>query len=168
MDPSLTLTNQLTNVRIFSRCAASGKERGNCFGIRLRNAGSMSRILFVAPKINILSEPERRPSHKLQRHQIPSSQPKIMKTTHVMNSAFIIAVTSWSPLLRSRRNESTSSMKMILGCVFRARLNNPATNLFDSPNHLFVNTDAAMLMKVAPDSFARALASIVLPQPGGP
>ncbi len=59
-------------------------------------------------------------------------------------------------------------MKIILGCVFRARPNNPATNLFDSPNHLFVNTDAAMLMKVAPDSLARALASIVFPHPGGP
>jgi hypothetical protein len=33
---------------------------------------------------------------------------------------------------------------------------------------LFVNTDAAMLMKVAPDSLARALASIVFPHPGGP
>lgn len=79
-----------------------------------------------------------------------------------------MAVASWSPLLRSRRNESISSMKIILGCVFRARLNNPATNLFDSPNHLFVNTEAAMLMKVAPDSLARALASIVFPHPGGP
>jgi len=59
-------------------------------------------------------------------------------------------------------------MKMMLGCVFCARLNSLATNLFDSPNHLFVNTDAAMLMNVAPDSFARALASIVLPHPGGP
>jgi hypothetical protein len=88
--------------------------------------------------------------------------------THVINSAFIIAVASWSPLLRSRRNESISSMKIMLGCVFCARLNNPATNLFDSPNHLFVNTDAAMLMKVAPDSLARALASIVFPHPGGP
>jgi hypothetical protein len=33
---------------------------------------------------------------------------------------------------------------------------------------LLVNTDAAMLMKVAPDSLARALASIVFPHPGGP
>jgi hypothetical protein len=90
------------------------------------------------------------------------------KLTYVINSAFIMAVASWSPLLRSRRNESISSMKMIQGCVFRARPNNPATNLFDSPNHLFVNTDAAMLMKVAPDSLARALASIVFPHPGGP
>ena len=85
-----------------------------------------------------------------------------------MNSAFIIPVISWSFLLRSRRNESISSMKTILGCVFRARLNNPATNLFDSPKYLSSKTEAAMLMKVAPDSFARALASIVLPQPGGP
>ena len=88
--------------------------------------------------------------------------------TYVMNSAFIMAVASWSTLVRSRRNESISSMKIILGCVFRARPNNPATSLFDSPNHLFVNTDAAMLMKVAPDSLARALASIVFPHPGGP
>lgn len=57
---------------------------------------------------------------------------------------------------------------MMLGCVFLASLNRPATSLFDSPNHLFVRTEAAMLMKVAPDSFARALASMVLPQPGGP
>jgi len=85
-----------------------------------------------------------------------------------MNSAFIMPVTSWSPLVLSLRNESISSMKMILGWVFRARLNKPATNLFDSPYHLFVRTDAAMLMNVAPDSLARAFASIVFPQPGGP
>src|SRR5216683_7015566 len=103
-------------------------------------------------------------------HEVPAVTTKRneRETTHVINSAFIIAVASWSLLLRSRRNEPISSMKMILGCVFRARLNSPATSLFDSPNHLFVNTDAVMLMKVAPDSFARALASIVLPHPGGP
>ena len=85
-----------------------------------------------------------------------------------MNSAFIIPVTSWSPFVLSRRNESISSMKMILGCVFRARLNSPATSLLDSPYHLFVSTEAAMLMNVAPDSLARALAIIVFPHPGGP
>jgi len=51
---------------------------------------------------------------------------------------------------------------------FLARLKSPATSLFDPPYHLFVSTDAAMLINVAPDSLARALASIVLPQPGGP
>lgn len=59
-------------------------------------------------------------------------------------------------------------MKIMLGCVFRTRLDKPATNLFDSPNQLLVKTDVVMLMKVAPDSFAMALASIVLPHPGGP
>lgn len=73
----------------------------------------MSRILFVAPRTNILSELESRPSHKLRGPFAVEGK----ETTHVMNSDFIIAVTSWSPLLRSRRNESISSMKMILGTV---------------------------------------------------
>ena len=85
-----------------------------------------------------------------------------------MNSAFIIPVTSWSPLVRSLRKESISSIKIMLGWVFRARPKSPATSLFDSPYHLLVKTDAAMLMKVAPDSLANALASMVFPQPGGP
>jgi len=93
---------------------------------------------------------------------------KKKKAAHVINSAFIIPVASLSLFVRSRRNESISSMKMMLGCVLRARLKSPATSLFDSPNHLFMRTDAAMLIKVAPDSFASALASMVLPQPGGP
>ena len=88
--------------------------------------------------------------------------------TYVMNSAFIIAVTSWSPRLRSFKKESISSMKMILGWVFRAKLNSPATSLFDSPYHLFARAETAILMKVAPDSLASAFASIVFPHPGGP
>lgn len=79
-----------------------------------------------------------------------------------------MAVASWSPLVRSRKNESISSMKTMQGWVFRARLNRPATSLFDSPNHLFVREEIATLMKVAPDSLATAFASIVLPHPGGP
>jgi hypothetical protein len=59
-------------------------------------------------------------------------------------------------------------MKMMQGCVFRARLNRPATSLFDSPNHLFVRAEIATLMNVAFDSFASAFASIVFPHPGGP
>ena len=91
-----------------------------------------------------------------------------LRATYVMNSAFIIAVASWSPFVRSRKNESISSIKMMQGCAFRARLNSPATSLFDSPNHLFVRTEIATLMNVAPDSLARAFASIVFPHPGGP
>jgi len=44
---------RLTSERILSRCAALGKETEICLGIRLRNAGSISWILFVAPKIKI-------------------------------------------------------------------------------------------------------------------
>jgi len=85
-----------------------------------------------------------------------------------MNSAFIIAVASWSPFVRSRKKESISSIKIIQGWAFRARLNKPATSLFDSPNHLFVRTEMATLINVAPDSLASAFASIVFPHPGGP
>lgn len=41
-------------------------------------------------------------------------------------------------------------------------------SLFDSPNHLLVRTDGEMLMNVALDSLARALARRVFPHPGGP
>lgn len=78
---------------------------------------------------------------------------------------------------------------MMEGCSLRASENNPATSLFDSPNHLSVSDETLTLMKVAPDSLARdceqvakfsyttpglhasitpTFASIVLPQPGGP
>ena len=87
-------------------------------------------------------------------------------------------VTSWSARLRSRRNESISSMKMIAGWSLCASENKAATSLFDSPNlregrarsaslrggkarerrtyHLSVKVETCMLMKVAPDSLARA------------
>ena len=44
----------------------------------------------------------------------------------------------------------------MLGCIFRARLNKPATSLLDSPYHLLVRTETAMFINVAPDSFASA------------
>ena len=105
-------------------------------------------------------------SHKLQRDDTSTQNyNKRKEMTNVMNSAFIIAVTSWSPLLRLRRKESISSM-----CL-PAKLNNPATDLFDSPNYLLVNTDAAILVMKGRirqfDSSARAFTSIVLPYPGG-
>ena len=72
----------------------------------------------------------------------------------VMNSAFNMAVTSWSPAERSRKRESISSMKICLsakhshrartekrtieGWNLRAKEKRPAASLFDSPNHLFV------------------------------
>lgn len=68
----------------------------------------------------------------------------------------------------SLRKESISSINMIHSCTFLARLKRPATSLLDSPNHLLVRTETAMLTKVAPDSFAMALEGVDLPHPGGP
>ena len=98
-----------------------------------------------------------------------------------MNSALTMPLISWSLRDRSRRNASNSSTKIIDGCNLRASEKSAETSLFDSPylqdqprsrspptRHLSCSTLAFMLMNVAPDSFASALASIVLPQPGGP
>ena len=59
-------------------------------------------------------------------------------------------------------------MKIILGWSFRARPNIPLINLLLSPYNLLAKVETAILMNVAPDYFARARASMVLPQPGGP
>ena len=81
----------------------------------------------------------------------------------------------------------------IVGCIFLASVNSPAINLLLSPYHLFARADNGTLIysfnrsrnasvptslachssrlgltNAAPLSFASALASIVLPHPGGP
>jgi hypothetical protein len=120
--------------------------------------------LFVAPRtITLVSSPDVRPSHNLcsQAEDHALALNTMQGNTHVINSAFIIPVTSWSLLLLLLNKESISSMKIcvasrfsassrslhsllhtILGCSFFARENNPATSLFDSPNHLFVLVDS--------------------------
>ncbi|KAH3666864.1 hypothetical protein OGAPHI_003313 [Ogataea philodendri] len=113
------------------------------------NAESISSGRFVAPKIKILPE-DVRPSH------------------NVMNSAFKVAVISWSTELLSLRNESISSMNMIQGCSFVASENRASTSLLDSPYHLSMIVDILMEMKLALDLAAKALASMVFPHPGGP
>ena len=59
-------------------------------------------------------------------------------------------------------------MKTILGSSFAAREKTALTNLFESPYHFSVKVEICRFMKVAPLSCAKALASIVFPQPGGP
>ena len=78
--------------------------------------------LFVAPKTKTRFSPcdDNNPSHS------------------VINSAFIMDVASWSALCLFRRNESISSMKMIVGCSFLASENNACTSFCDSPNHFSV------------------------------
>mmetsp|Transcript_1818 Transcript_1818/g.5290 ORF Transcript_1818/g.5290 Transcript_1818/m.5290 type:complete len:226 (+) Transcript_1818:1366-2043(+) len=87
----------------------------------------------------------------------------------LMNSFLIFRMASCS-LLLSRRDsiESTSSMKMTAGARRCARLKRAFTYFSPSPNHLEASADMLMLRKLAPDSAATALASIVLPVPGGP
>mmetsp|Transcript_3247 Transcript_3247/g.11761 ORF Transcript_3247/g.11761 Transcript_3247/m.11761 type:complete len:345 (+) Transcript_3247:406-1440(+) len=84
------------------------------------------------------------------------------------NSVFRRRVASFSPAARADSIESISSMKMTEGCALRASEKSARTSFSPSPIHLLVSADAEMLKNVASDSVATALASIVLPVPGGP
>ena len=57
---------------------------------------------------------------------------------------------------------------MIAGAFSLASSNTSRTNLAPSPMYFLTNSEATTLMKVALVSFATALASKVLPVPGGP
>mmetsp|Transcript_39568 Transcript_39568/g.71276 ORF Transcript_39568/g.71276 Transcript_39568/m.71276 type:complete len:226 (+) Transcript_39568:551-1228(+) len=65
-------------------------------------------------------------------------------------------------------SESTSSMKMTQGASLRAKVKTALAFFSDSPSHLFSTDEASTLRKLAPPSVATALASMVLPVPGGP
>lgn len=57
---------------------------------------------------------------------------------------------------------------MTQGARRRARVKTALAFFSDSPSHLLSMTEASTDRKVAPPSVATALASIVLPVPGGP
>ncbi len=63
---------------------------------------------------------------------------------------------------------SISSKKMIVGELCRALRNVSRIAFSDSPTHLDSTSGPLMLMKLASDSLATALAISVLPVPGGP
>lgn len=63
---------------------------------------------------------------------------------------------------------SISSKKRTQGCAARARANSCRTARSLSPTYLFSSSGPLMEMKLAPDSLAAALATSVLPHPGGP
>ena len=65
-------------------------------------------------------------------------------------------------------SESNSSKKITQGALALALLNNYLTAFSDSPTYLFRSSGPLMEMKLALDSFETALATKVLPQPGGP
>ena len=64
--------------------------------------------------------------------------------------------------------ESISSMKITLGALSAASAKRHFISFSPSPIHFEVRVDALQLKKVDLHSVAIALASIVLPFPGGP
>mmetsp|Transcript_16359 Transcript_16359/g.51995 ORF Transcript_16359/g.51995 Transcript_16359/m.51995 type:complete len:362 (+) Transcript_16359:415-1500(+) len=87
----------------------------------------------------------------------------------VSSSAFILrlASCSLSPPL-AVINASTSSMKTMEGARWRASANKQCTRRSLSPRHFEMSVEALQLKNVDPFMPATALASIVLPVPGGP
>ena len=63
---------------------------------------------------------------------------------------------------------SSSSKKITQGADYFARLNSDLTAFSDSPTYLFSSSGPFIEMKFALDSLETALATRVLPQPGGP
>lgn len=59
-------------------------------------------------------------------------------------------------------------MKMMAGCIFRAKEKTARTILFESPYHFSVSVEICRFTKEAPLSRAMAFAIMVLPHPGGP
>ena len=59
-------------------------------------------------------------------------------------------------------------MKMIAGAFSRASRNSLRMRAAPRPANISMNDEADWLKKLAPDSWATALASRVLPVPGGP
>merc|ERR1719322_494239 len=72
------------------------------------------------------------------------------------------------PELRLGARLSTSSKKMTQGRLFLALRNTDLTALSLSPTYMLINSGPFTLIKLIPASLAIALATKVLPQPGGP
>eukprot|EP00955_Chlamydomonas_euryale_P098931 365184-Chlamydomonas_euryale.AAC.1 len=84
-------------------------------------------------------------------------------------SVFMRRLASCSPSPpRAPISASISSRKMVEGEWWRASSNSTLTSFSLSPRHLLMIDDAWMLKNVVRHSVATALASIVLPVPGGP
>ena len=85
------------------------------------------------------------------------------------NSVFSRFIASPSLLDLEDNNESTSSIKMMHGCISRAMLNSARTIFSPSPTHFEVRDDADILKNFASGiSAANAFAKSVFPFPGGP
>mmetsp|Transcript_478 Transcript_478/g.1488 ORF Transcript_478/g.1488 Transcript_478/m.1488 type:complete len:215 (-) Transcript_478:383-1027(-) len=134
-----------------SRCFWSGRPTRKLCGSLLSTASSTSQGLLVAP-----------------RTMTWEYSSVVNPSQSAMNSVFMLFVASCSLLCLLPSIESISSMKMMLGWSFMARVKTAVTSFWASPNHLLCKVAALTLMKQALDSFAMALASMVFPVPGGP
>lgn len=93
----------------------------------------------------------------------------IRPSSWIKSSVFMRLDASCSPsALRELRIESISSMKIVVGWWYRAKSKRTLISFSESPRHLLTIVDALMLKNVVRHSVATALASIVLPVPGGP
>lgn len=97
--------------------------------------------------------------------------------TSLLSSKPSISVKSWLTTLSEEvlfsdplfgHNESSSSKKIMQGADALALLKSYLTALSDSPTYLLRSSGPLIDMKFAFDSFDTALATKVLPQPGGP
>uniref|UniRef100_A0A7C9FDR4 Uncharacterized protein n=1 Tax=Opuntia streptacantha TaxID=393608 RepID=A0A7C9FDR4_OPUST len=138
--------------KIFSLFSKLGKPTITLRSNRLIIASSRSNGLLVAARTRICS-----PGLVINPSQC------------AINSFFIFLIASCSPtLVLCPSILSTSSMKIIVGDTLAARVNNARTFFSSSPNHFEVIVDIETLMKLAPASWAIALANMVFPVPGGP
>mmetsp|Transcript_23495 Transcript_23495/g.41744 ORF Transcript_23495/g.41744 Transcript_23495/m.41744 type:complete len:225 (+) Transcript_23495:728-1402(+) len=134
------------------RLLKSGKSTIRRRGRRRMTASSKSKGRFVAASTRT------------------RSQSLVFRPSQLdINSFFIFRIASCSPTFSRRPSIlSTSSMNTTLGAILCARENRALTYFSPSPNHLLAIVDIETLMKLAPLSDATALASMVLPVPGGP
>jgi hypothetical protein len=79
-----------------------------------------------------------------------------------------LLLVSFYPSPLAPHNESTSSIKIILGFFSLAILNKVLINFSLSPTYLLIKSLEETLKKVPEHSVAHALAINVLPVPGGP
>mmetsp|Transcript_9902 Transcript_9902/g.19979 ORF Transcript_9902/g.19979 Transcript_9902/m.19979 type:complete len:388 (+) Transcript_9902:142-1305(+) len=140
--------------RICSLPAPSGRGMWMRLASRRRTASSSSSGRLLAPMTKTCPP--------------PSPPPLLTPSNWMRNSVLRRRLDSFSLALRALSTESISSMKMMAGCRSLAHAKSARTSFSASPTHLEVRVEALMAKKVQVDSVATALASIVLPLPGGP
>mmetsp|Transcript_38451 Transcript_38451/g.98334 ORF Transcript_38451/g.98334 Transcript_38451/m.98334 type:complete len:235 (+) Transcript_38451:592-1296(+) len=137
-----------------ARPAASGSGMCSRFSRRRRIASSRSHGQLVVASTMTLR---------------PASAAEPTPSIWLSSSALKRRDASCSPAPpRADTSASTSSKKTMEGAQCRAIANSSRTSFSDSPRHLEVSVETEQLKKATPFMDATALASSVLPVPGGP